>query len=79
MLHEARDQDLFVKTALHGAMPVALNLALCASTSTSASLKSIVNLPPRRCRKETHMLDFLIACYQSTVVILDIVLEFIGD
>jgi len=25
------------------------------------------------------MLDFLIACYQSTVVILDIVLEFIGD
>ena len=38
-----------------------------------------VYLPPRRCRKETHMLDFLIGCYQSTVVILDIVLEFIGD
>jgi len=25
------------------------------------------------------MLDFLIACYQSTIVILDIVLQFISD
>jgi len=42
-------------------------------------LKSVVNLPSRRYRKEIHMLDFLIACYQSTVVILDIVEQFFGE
>jgi hypothetical protein len=69
---------LFEKTALGDLTTVALNLALCASTSTS-TFKSIVNLPPWRRRKETQMLDFLIACYQSTVVILDIVQNFIGE